>query len=443
MKVLVVGGGGREHAICWRLAQSDSVEQVYAVAGNAGIARDCSCIPGDITSNDEIASLAECLDVDLTVIGPEAPLVAGMADEFRARNLPVVGPGQDAAQLEGSKIFSKQFMRRHGIPTADFAIVESLAELEANLTRFGFPVALKADGLAAGKGVVIVHNEEEARETGAAMLSGNIVGDAGRRLLIEQFLSGEEVSFIVLSDGETFFEFPPTQDHKPALDNDLGPNTGGMGAYCDPRILTEAERQTALTTIVEKTLTGIRADGHPFVGFLYCGLMMTADGPKVLEYNVRMGDPETQPLMYRMTGDAGELLLSAARGSLDPSVVGWQAGPDVLRRLRRPRLPELLSQRTPHHGNPASRSHRSQSLPCRHPFPRRQAGHRRRPRPRGHRRRQRPSCRHSQRLRRGRKSNLRRPTPPHRHRPKRPQALVAHLRPPGIPKPSRDRQGAV
>ncbi len=326
MKVLVVGGGGREHAFCWRLGRSDSVERVYAVPGNAGIARDCSCIPGDITSNDEIASLAECLNVDLTVIGPEAPLVAGMADEFRARNLPAVGPGGGAAQLEGSKIFSKQFMRRHDIPTADFAIVESVAELEDNLARFGFPVALKADGLAAGKGVVIVHNEQEARETGAAMLSGNIVGDAGRRLLIEQFLSGEEVSFIVLSDGETFFEFPPTQDHKPALDNDKGPNTGGMGAYCDPRILTEAERQTILTTVVETSLTGIRADGHPFVGFLYCGLMMTADGPKVLEYNVRMGDPETQPLMYRMTGDVGELLLSAARGSLDPTVVGWSDG---------------------------------------------------------------------------------------------------------------------
>ena len=327
MKVLVVGGGGREHAFSWRLCRSDSVEQVYAVPGNAGIARDCSCIPGDINSNDEIACLAECLNVDLTVIGPEAPLVAGMADEFRARNLPVVGPGGGAAQLEGSKIFSKQFMRRHDIPTADFAIVESVAELEDNLNRFGFPVALKADGLAAGKGVVIVHNEQEARETGAAMLSGNIVGDAGRRLLIEQFLSGEEVSFIVLSDGETFFEFPPTQDHKPALDNDKGPNTGGMGAYCDPRILTEAERQTILTAVVETSLTGIRADGHPFVGFLYCGLMMTADGPKVLEYNVRMGDPETQPLMYRMTGDAGELLLSAARGSLDPTVVGWSDGP--------------------------------------------------------------------------------------------------------------------
>ena len=330
MKVLVVGGGGREHAFCWRLAQSDSVEQVYAVPGNAGIARDCSCIPGDITSNDEIASLAQCLDVDLTVIGPEAPLVAGMADEFRARNLPVVGPGLAAAQLEGSKIFSKQFMRRHRIPTADFAIVESVAELEDNLTRFGFPVALKADGLAAGKGVVIVRNEQEARETGAAILSGNVVGDAGRRLLIEQFLSGEEVSFIVLSDGETFFEFPPTQDHKPALDNDEGPNTGGMGAYCDPRILTEAERQTVLTTIVETTLDGMRADGHPFVGFLYCGLMMTDEGPKVLEYNVRMGDPETQALMYRMTGDAGELLLSAARGSLDSlhsTAVGWHEGP--------------------------------------------------------------------------------------------------------------------
>ena len=327
MKVLVVGGGGREHAFCWRLGRSDSVERVYAVPGNAGIARDCSCIPGDITSNDEIASLAECLNVDLTVIGPEAPLVAGMADEFRARNLPVVGPAGGGAQLEGSKIFSKQFMRRHDIPTADFAIVESVAELEDNLTRFGFPVALKADGLAAGKGVVIVHNEQEARETGAAMLSGNIVGDAGRRLLIEQFVSGEEVSFIVLSDGETFFEFPPTQDHKPALDNDKGPNTGGMGAYCDPRILTEAERQIVLTTVVETSLAGIRADGYPFVGFLYCGLMMTADGPKVLEYNVRMGDPETQPLMYRMTGDAGELLLSVARGSLDSTVVGWNDGP--------------------------------------------------------------------------------------------------------------------
>ena len=351
MKVLVIGGGGREHAFCWRLAQSDSVEQVYAVPGNAGIARDCSCIPGDITSNDEIASLAQCLDVDLTVIGPEAPLVAGMADEFRARNLPVVGPGLGAAQLEGSKIFSKQFMSRHRIPTADFAGVESVAELEDNLTRFGFPVALKADGLAAGKGVVIVRNEQEARETGAAILAGDVVGDAGRCLLIEQFLSGEEVSFIVLSDGETFFEFPPTQDHKPVLDNDLGPNTGGMGAYCDPRILTEAERQTVLTTIVEKTLAGMRADGHPFVGFLYCGLMMTADGPKVLEYNVRMGDPETQPLMYRMTGDAGELLLSAARGSLDPSAVGWNEGPTCCVVCAAPGYPGSYPQGPPHHGD--------------------------------------------------------------------------------------------
>ena len=291
------------------------------------MARDCSCLPGDITSNEEIVSLAQYLDVDLAVIGPEAPLAAGMADAFRARGLAVVGPGGDGAQLEGSKIFSKRFMLRHGIPTADSAAVESTAELEGNLSRFGFPVALKADGLAAGKGVVIVRNEQEAREAGAAMLSGKAAGGAGRRLLIEQFLSGEEVSFIVLSDGSSFFEFPPTQDHKPIFDNDLGPNTGGMGAYCDSRILTESERQAILTTIVEKTLSGLSAEGLSGAGFLYCGLMMTDDGPKVLEYNVRMGDPETQPLMWRMSGDAGELLLSAARGEIDPSSVSWNENP--------------------------------------------------------------------------------------------------------------------
>jgi phosphoribosylamine--glycine ligase len=327
MKVLVVGGGGREHAFCWRLGRSDSVEQVYAVPGNAGIAQKCKCFSQDIKSDTEILALAQHLDADLTVIGPEAPLVSGLADKFRAHDLPVIGPGAEAAQLEGSKIFSKQFMRRHGIPTADFVVVESINELEANLARFGFPVALKADGLAAGKGVIIVRDEDEARETGAAMLSGKVVGDAGRRLLIEQFMTGEEVSFIVLSDGRTFFEFPPSQDHKTIFDNDLGPNTGGMGAYCDPRILREKERQVILTTIVEKTLKGIRSDGNLFVGFLYCGLMMTEDGPQVLEYNVRMGDPETQPLMYRMAGDVGELLLSTARGSLNPETVGWDEGP--------------------------------------------------------------------------------------------------------------------
>ena len=329
MKVLVVGSGGREHALSWKLGRSASVEQVYCVPGNAGVAAEFSCLPADVTSNAEVASLAESLGVDLTVIGPEAPLAAGIVDEFRSRHLPIVGPTSASAQLEGSKVFAKEFMQRHGIPTADSALIESEFDLDAALSRFGYPVALKADGLAAGKGVVIVKDEAEARRTAASLLSGELVGGAGRRFLVEQFLTGEEVSFIVLSDGSGFYDFPPTQDHKPADDNDKGPNTGGMGAYCDPAILRADVRDTVIRTIVEPTLNGLRETGTPFTGFLYCGLMMTAEGPKVLEYNVRLGDPETQPLMYRMTGDLGELLLSAAQGELNTAPVAWSEGPTV------------------------------------------------------------------------------------------------------------------
>ncbi len=286
-----------------------------------------SCLPADVSSNSEIASLAESLAVDLTVIGPEAPLTAGIVDEFGSRHLAIVGPSTDGAQLEGSKVFAKEFMQRHGIPTAEFALIESESDLDANLSRFGYPVALKADGLAAGKGVVIVKDETEARRTAAALLSGEIAGDAGRRFIVEEFLKGEEVSFIALSDGTGFYDFPPTQDHKPAFDNDEGPNTGGMGAYCDPAILSSAVRDAVVRTIVEPTLNGVRETGNSFKGFLYCGLMMTAEGPKVLEYNVRLGDPETQPLMYRMTGDLGQLLLSAAHGELDTTSVAWKDGP--------------------------------------------------------------------------------------------------------------------
>jgi len=327
MKVLVVGSGGREHALSWRLGQSASVDQVYCVPGNAGMGAEFSCLPADVSSNSEIASLAESLAVDLTVIGPEAPLTAGIVDEFGSRHLAIVGPSTDGAQLEGSKIFAKEFMQRHGIPTAEFALIENESDLDANLSRFGYPVALKADGLAAGKGVVIVKDETEARRTAAALLSGEIAGDAGRRFLVEEFLKGEEVSFIALSDGVGFYNFPPTQDHKPAFDNDEGPNTGGMGAYCDPAILSSAVRDAVVRTIVEPTLNGVRETGSPFKGFLYCGLMMTAEGPKVLEYNVRLGDPETQPLMYRMTGDLGQLLLSAAHGELDTASVAWKDEP--------------------------------------------------------------------------------------------------------------------
>lgn len=326
MKALVIGGGGREHALAWKLSESPSIEAVYAATGNAGIAMDVSCIPADICNPDEMAALAQTLGVDFTVVGPEAPLVAGVVDAFHAKGLAVVGPTQAAAQLEASKVFCKQFLEEFGIPTAVAETVETVEELDEALDKIGVPVALKADGLAAGKGVILADDLETAKAEGRRLLSGEAVGAAGRRLLVEEFLIGREVSFIVLSDGQGTFEFRATQDHKAAYDGDKGPNTGGMGAYCVDSILSEDLRAHVMDTIIEPSLAGMRQRGAKFQGFLYCGLMMTADGPKVLEYNVRMGDPETQPLLYRMNGDFGELLASAARGSVDPSLVGWNDG---------------------------------------------------------------------------------------------------------------------
>lgn len=329
MKVLVIGGGGREHALSWRIAQSRGVDQVYCTPGNAGMALEASCIPGDILDPREMAALAETLGVSFTVVGPEAPLAAGVVDAFEARGLPVVGPSRDAARLEGSKIFAKLFLNECNIPTAPFAVVENVAEIDAHVGRFGFPVALKADGLAAGKGVVIARSEAEAREQAHKMLSGQLVGDAGRRLLVERFLRGREVSFIVLSDGQRYFEYPATQDHKAAFDNDEGPNTGGMGAYCDDGIVSEELRGQIVETVVEPALAGMRRRGQIFRGFLYCGLMIDREGPQVLEFNVRMGDPETQPLMYRLNGDFAGLLHSAARKSLDPTLVAVDRRPSA------------------------------------------------------------------------------------------------------------------
>ena len=326
MNALVIGGGGREHALVWRLAQSDSIERVYCTPGNAGIAFDASCISGEVNSPAKMAALAQTLGVDFTVVGPEAPLVAGVADEFRSRGMPIVGPGSTNAQLEGSKVYCKEFFQANSIPTAQSATVETIDELDAVLAKFGFPVALKADGLAAGKGVVIVQDEAEGKKVGRDMLAGEMVGTAGRRLLVEEFLTGRELSFIILTDGERVFEFRPTQDHKAALDGDKGPNTGGMGAYCDDSIMAPELRNEILDRVIEPSLAALRNSGNPFQGFLYAGLMITDAGPKVLEYNVRMGDPETQPLLYRMTGDFGELLYSAARGQLDPTAVGWRDG---------------------------------------------------------------------------------------------------------------------
>ncbi|MBI1357070.1 MAG: phosphoribosylamine--glycine ligase [Acidobacteria bacterium] len=326
MKAFVLGAGGREHAIAWRLSQSPSIERVYAAPGNAGLAFDLSCIPADLTAPQELAALAETLDVDFTIVGPEAPLVAGVVDAFEARGLPIVGPCRFAAQLEGSKVFAKDFFQKYGIPTARSRTVDSTDQLAAAVDEIGPAVALKADGLAAGKGVILAHSRAEALDAGRLLLSGEAVGEAGRRILVEELLVGREVSFIVLTDGKRLFELRPTQDHKAAYDGDQGPNTGGMGAYCDDSILDPDLRQAIVDTIIQPALDGMKSEGSVFRGFLYAGLMITADGPKTLEFNVRLGDPETQPLLYRLDGDFGELMASAARRSLDASVVSWKPG---------------------------------------------------------------------------------------------------------------------
>ncbi len=305
MKILVIGSGGREHALAWKLAQPAGVE-VFAAPGNPGIARIGTCVS---------MAQAEELNPDLTVVGPEVPLVEGIVDRWRARGLRIVGPVQEAAQLEGSKIFAKNFFVQSNIPTAGFVTAESPEEARKAIGRFGFPVVLKADGLAAGKGVVVAHNRGEA-ETALASLKG--------RLLVEEFLTGEEVSFIALCDGRDALPLAPTQDHKAVFDGDRGPNTGGMGAYCDSRILTEAQAKEVLDRVIRPTV-----ERTGFTGFLYAGLMMTEAGPKVLEFNVRLGDPETQPLMHRMASDFVPVLMAAAEGSLEGMRLEWKPDPSV------------------------------------------------------------------------------------------------------------------
>jgi phosphoribosylamine--glycine ligase len=267
--------------------------------------------------------LAETLDINLPVVGPEAPLAAGIVDRFRARELAIFGPSQAAARLESSKTFAKQFMQRWRIPTARFAAVASPQQALEELRNFGYPVVLKADGLAAGKGVIIAHNREEAEHGMEQLMHG------GNPLVIEEFLQGEEVSFIVLSDGNRVLALEATQDHKAVHDGDQGPNTGGMGAYCDGRILTPEQSQDVLNTVIYPTIEAMRGEGNPFTGFLYAGLIMTADGPRVLEFNVRLGDPEAQPLMHRMRGDFTGALHGAAQGKLPETPFEWRPEPSV------------------------------------------------------------------------------------------------------------------
>ena len=317
MKILVIGSGGREHALCWKLAQTPRTE-MFATPGNPGIAQIATCYP----ALDPL-KLAESLDINLTVVGPEAPLAAGIVDRFRARGLAIFGPTQAAAKLESSKTFAKEFMQRWRIPTARFVAVDSADRARDELRNFGLPVVLKADGLAAGKGVIVAHTQEEAEHGIAQLMSG------GGTLVMEEFLAGEEVSFIVLSDGTRVLPLEATQDHKAAFDNDEGPNTGGMGAYCDGRILTAEQNRVVMDTVIHPVIEGMRAEGTPFTGFLYAGLMMTADGPRVLEFNARLGDPETQPLMHRMRGDFTAALHGGATGKLPEAALEWKADPSV------------------------------------------------------------------------------------------------------------------
>jgi phosphoribosylamine--glycine ligase len=324
LNVLVIGSGGREHALAWRLAQSPTVNKVYAATGNPGIAQSATCLSGN-----NYLQLAADHGIDLTVVGPEAPLIDGVVDQFRQAGRAIFGPVQAAAQLEGSKIFSKNFFARHNIPTARFHTATNEADALKALEEYEAPVVLKADGLAAGKGVVIAQSMEEARATVKQFMAGELVGAAGQRLVIEEFLVGEEVSFIALSDGTTILPLLPSQDHKNIFDNDQGPNTGGMGAYVDERILTTDQTRTVMETVMRPAIEGMRKEGSPFTGFLYAGLMMTANGPKTLEFNVRMGDPETQPIMYRLRSDLAQVLYNGATGNLHTSTLEWSPDPSV------------------------------------------------------------------------------------------------------------------
>lgn len=324
MKLLVVGSGGREHALAWKLAQSPRVQMVYVAPGNGGTAQDERLKNIDITSPDALADFAESEGVAFTLVGPEAPLAAGIVNLFRARGLKIFGPTREAAQLESSKDFAKAFMKRHGIPTADYETFTDAAAAHAYLDAKGAPIVVKADGLAAGKGVVVAMTLEEAHAAVDMMLSGNKLGDAGARVVIEEFLDGEEASFIVMVDGKHALALASSQDHKRLLDEDRGPNTGGMGAYSPAPIVTPQMHARVMREIIMPTVRGMEKDGIRFTGFLYAGLMIDKDGnPRTLEFNCRMGDPETQPIMARLKSDFSKVVEQAIAGTLDTVELEW------------------------------------------------------------------------------------------------------------------------
>jgi len=316
MNILLLGSGGREHALAWKLAQSPSLAKLYAAPGNPGIAEEAECVALDVTDHAAVAAFCAAQDIGLVVIGPEAPLVDGLSDSLRAAGVPVFGPSRAAARLEGSKGFTKDLCARAGIPTAGYVRTASLDEARAALTRFAAPYVLKADGLAAGKGVVIAESIEAAELALADMFAGAF-GAAGAEVVIEEFMEGEEASFFALTDGTTILPFGSAQDHKRVGDGDVGPNTGGMGAYSPAPVLTPALQARVLAEIIEPTVRTMREDGVPYAGVLYAGLMLTAQGPKLIEYNARFGDPECQVLMMRLDGDLAAIMLACAQGTLE------------------------------------------------------------------------------------------------------------------------------
>jgi len=329
MKVLVLGGGGREHALVWKLRQSPRISQLYCAPGNGGIADEAECLPADLKSLESITALATRLQPDLTVVGPELPLTLGVVDEFTRRGWPAFGPTQAAAQLESSKSFAKEFLQRHHIPTAPFAICDSVEQVRAALGHFHAPVVVKADGLAAGKGVVIAKSKEEAASVAAEMLSGKMLGEAGARVVLEECLKGDELSFLVFSDGERVAPLVAAQDHKRVGDGDTGPNTGGMGAYSTADIVDEQMRDWLVNHIARPVVAGMKAEGAEFKGVLYCGLMMTARGPMVLEFNCRFGDPETQPILMRLESDLVDALEASIQGRLSDGDFKWSPDASV------------------------------------------------------------------------------------------------------------------
>lgn len=323
MKVLILGSGGREHALVWKLRQSPRISQLYCAPGNGGIADDAECVGADLKSLESITSLATRLQPDLTVIGPELPLTLGVVDEFTRRGWPAFGPTRAASQLESSKSFAKEFLQRHHIPTAHFAICDSIDQVRSALSHFHAPVVVKADGLAAGKGVVIAKSKEEAAGVAAEMLSGKMLGEAGARVVLEECLKGDELSFLVFSDGERVAPLVAAQDHKRVGEGDTGPNTGGMGAYSTADIIDDRMRDWLIHHIAQPVVTGMKAEGAEFKGVLYCGLMMTARGPMVLEFNCRFGDPETQPILMRLESDLVEALEASIEGRVSDGDFKW------------------------------------------------------------------------------------------------------------------------